>query len=101
MYDLGELIGRYVLTGIILWAVLLIMLVIRLTYVAFKPENGGMDFINLFDPKSEGKKSKITIKDIIEYILWPYELIRCVHVYMQREKETFERIRKLQENTKS
>jgi hypothetical protein len=101
MYDLGEIIGRYVLTGIILWAALFIMLVIRLLYVAFKPGNGGMDFIDQFGPEARGEKVKMTAKDIIGYIVWPYGLISTVHEYMKREAETFERMRKLQENTKS
>lgn len=96
MYDLGELIGRYVLTGIILWAALFIMLVIRLVYVAFKPENRGMDFIDQFNPKRNDEKAKITVKDIIGYIVWPYGLVCKVHEYMKQEAETFERIHKPQ-----
>lgn len=101
MYDLGEIIGRYVLTGVILWAVLFIMLLIRLLYVAFKPGNGGMDFINQFGPEARGEKAKTTAKDIIGYIVWPYGLAFTAHQYFKREAETFERMRKLQENTKS
>ena len=99
MYDLGEIIGRYVLTGVILWFALIVMLVIRLIYVGSKPENGGlMTFLNEFEPSAEkGEEVKTTVGDILCYILWPYGLIHAVHIYMKRESKTIERTRKLQE----
>lgn len=100
MYDLGEIIGRYVLTGVILWAALFIMLVFRLIRVAFKPGNGGMDFIEQFGPEARGEKATTTVKDVIGYIVWPYGIVWMVHQYMKREAETFERVRKLQNGEK-
>ena len=95
MYDLGELLGRYVLTGIILWAALFIMLLVRLIWVAFAPGNGGLKFLDMFSPVKEGEKAKTTKKDVACYVLWPYGLIVMIHQYFKREQYAIEQMQKL------
>ena len=98
MYDLGELIGRYVLTGVILWGLLFVMLVIRLLYVAFTPGNGGMDFIEKFDSSLKGTKVKNSkAQTIFEFTVWPYGMIRLLNAYFQLERSTMAIIHKEEE----
>ena len=104
MYDLGEIIGRYILTGAILYGALLLMVMIRLAWVAFKPGNGGIEFINVFNsPEKTGTKEKRTInwiKSALEWIFYPYGIVMAVHRYMKKENAAIEKMRKLQEGWK-
>lgn len=95
MYKIMEIIGRYVLTGIILYGALFFMLVIRLVFVAYK-ESGStireMDkFIEEFEPVDAGGK----IKQAIEWILYPYGLVAAVHRYMKNENKAICKFREL------
>lgn len=103
MYDLGEIIGRYVLTGAILYGALTLMLFVRLIWVAFRPGNGGIEFINSFNGfNSSGntgvKKIKINwIRTAVEWIFYPCGLVLAVHRYLKKEQAAIQRMRELTE----
>lgn len=95
MYDPMEIIGRYVLTGIILIGALFIMMVVRLIYIAFKPENDCVAFLNamLSYGEENGNNKTKWGRLIMEFVFWPYGVVAITYRYMKAEGIAIEKMR--------
>lgn len=89
-----ELIGRYILTGIILWGTLFVFLVARLAYKAMK-SGDFVNFIDKFtDSGSSSGKELSAIRRIIRFAIWPYGLCEAVHIYIRHELQAIREFQK-------
>ena len=105
MHDLGEIIGRYVLTGVITGGALIVMMVIRLLIASTSQKNNidVMEFLDIFhelhdaDNSSKKRKAKSKVRKVLEwtlcFIVWPFFLVRMVHIYMKTETKAIAKAR--------
>ena len=80
-----ELIGRYFLTGLILWGALFIMLVARLAYIAIKKDGGESVF--KFGEDAEQHPKLSPAGKFVRLIAWPYWIPMVIHLYMKEERK--------------
>lgn len=85
-----ELLGRYVLTGVILWGVILIMLVVRLVYKSFTYDGGFI--ISEFSESVDKHKKASKMTMLIRYVVWPYGIVKVIHMYMKEENRILNRL---------
>ena len=80
-----ELVGRYILTGAILWGALILMLIVRLAYKSIK-SGDAMGFLDRFICGAPADNQKLSVgRRIVRLLVWPYGICESVHVYMKHE----------------
>ena len=89
-----ELIGRYFLTGIILWGFAFIMMVIRLAYKSLKTTPDGLKLIDELQEDTEKAKKIGVFGAIIRLVIWPYGIVKVIDIYMKTETKLIAKLHK-------
>lgn len=74
-----EILGRYTLTGLILWVLTILLLAVKIGCKCV--QLGTVDYLNKVREKQNKKvpkKAKRMLLDIIEIVLWPYGIIKTI-----------------------
>jgi len=92
---IGEIIGRYALTGVILWGALFVILVGRVVYLLvikydFMETTKSID--SYLDTIPDGTR----FKNLLKFVLWPWGVLWMINAYMKMERMI---VSKLKENS--
>lgn len=90
-----EMIGRYVVSGLVMYVALFIGLMVRLTVLIFRGASSASDAIirgrRLNDFTNSAKKAP-KWEMAIRYVVWPYGIIKIMTMYLKIEPKLIKKM---------